>query len=197
MLDAPRVRLESLFVDHEAENVEAARRVEVELVVSAQRHHRVDVDRLPAKQRRTRHAHRHADRPRAPPRPAGLVHRLAGRLAEDLHAATADLLQAAEERPRCQLLVDLLPLLEARRLLVDVGARHARHRTGSDVAIARPVRAEAAVRDGGYLDHHQRTVRCMETSSGVTRDLRARDRLPPSPVSAASPYDLPNGFAIP
>ena len=70
MLDLSRVLLQRAIVDDEPEDVEAARRVEVELVVAAQRHQRIGVDGLAPEQRGALHPDRHADRARPGPRRA-------------------------------------------------------------------------------------------------------------------------------
>jgi len=56
------------------------------------------------------------------------VHRLAGRLAKDLHAAEAHLVQRADETARRQLFVHLIPAAQAGRLLVDVVVAQVRER---------------------------------------------------------------------
>ena len=128
MLDLARVRLEHAGVDGEPEDVEAARREEVELLVGAQRHQRVDVGRLSAEQRRARSSRparrSPATRGQGVPR---FVYGLVGRLAKQLHAGEAQLVQPADERSGRHLLVDLVPAAEARRLLLDVRAGHPRH----------------------------------------------------------------------
>jgi hypothetical protein len=156
MLDLARVRLERFLVDDQPEDLEAARRVEVQLVACAQRDQGIDVDRLAAEPRRPVHPDRHADRARSGPRRAGFVHGLVGRLAKHLDAREAHLVEPADEAAGRHLLVDLIPLAQARRLLLDVRAGRARDRERRDVtALARFARPRLHPLDSRCRDHQR------------------------------------------
>ena len=196
MLDLARVRFEHAGVDGEPEDVEAARRVEVELVVGPERHQRIDVDRLTAEQRRTAHRDRHADRARSAPWRAALVHRLVGRFAKQLHAGEAQLVQLADERSRRHLFVDLVPAVQARGLLLDVGACHPRHRIRRHVATAPRVGNGAPLRCC-RSNHHQAAIPAsMPISSIGSRQRRCSPTVDPG-LSRRRAHRVPNALAIP